>query len=86
VPTVLRVGGFQVIVHLPPREHGPAHVHVRHQHGRVVVALDPIGVVKVDGMPARDVVRAVRIVEHHIHELLEQWRTFHGEAKTDHRG
>jgi hypothetical protein len=29
MPTVLHVGGFQVRIFLPPREHGPARVHVR---------------------------------------------------------
>ena len=28
MPIVFRLDGFEVVILLPPREHGPAHVHV----------------------------------------------------------
>jgi hypothetical protein len=37
MPTVLVQGGFKVRILLPPREHGPAHVHV-HKAGGLVEA------------------------------------------------
>ena len=39
MPTVLHIDGFQVRIFLPPREHGPAHVHVRKAGAGVVINL-----------------------------------------------
>ena len=83
MPRVHENGGFKVYIYLPPREHGPAHVHVLYADGEVVVrigtgsALEPH---RVFG-PIRDVdvVRAVRIVEEVEEALLGAWRKHHGE-------
>jgi hypothetical protein len=82
MPTVLRADGFEVRILLPPREHGPAHVHVR-KAGAVVVIDLPAGdsppvVRTVRRMRAADVVAAVRLVEANGDMLLEQWRQYHG--------
>ena len=39
MPTVLDANGFQVRVLLPPREHGPPHVHVHKGGAEVVITL-----------------------------------------------
>ena len=78
MPTVLRVDGFDVVILLPPREHGPAHVHVRKAGGEVVIVLSSLAVHKVEGMRSADVVTAVGIVTNHRDELLAEWRKHHG--------
>jgi hypothetical protein len=82
MPTVLNVDGFQVRILVPPREHGPAHVHV--WKGGTVVVIDlpegdqALGVRKVGGMRTADVVAAFRLVEANVRMLLAQWRKYHG--------
>ena len=82
VPTVLTDGGFQVRILLPPREHGPAHVHVWKAGAVVVIDLpdsgQPFGVRTIAGMRDVDVVAAFRLVEANVAMLLEQWRKYHG--------
>jgi len=62
MPTVLNVDGFQVRILVPPREHGPAHVHVWKAGTVVVIDLpegdQPLGIRKVRGMRTADVVAA----------------------------
>ena len=65
---VLEQDGFQIKVFLPPREHGPAHVHVYKAGGVAVInlpdatqALTLRSVSKT--MRNADVVAAVRLVE-----------------------
>jgi hypothetical protein len=81
VPTVLEHDGFQVRVYLPPREHGPPHVHVVRAGAEVVITLGDTrtrpAIAEAYGMQARDVVRAYRIVEAHQERLLEVWRRYH---------
>ena len=82
MPTVLNVDGFQVRILVPPREHGPAHVHVWKAGTVVVINLrdgdQPLGIRKVRGMRTADVVAAFRLVETNVEMLLEQWRKYHG--------
>jgi hypothetical protein len=84
MPTVLRSGRFRVMSFVPPREHGPPHVHVyKGGEGTVVVLLGrehqlPAIRDVVDVGP-RDVARALRIVRAHAEYLRERWRKIHGE-------
>lgn len=78
MPIVLRVDGLDVVILLPPREHGPAHVHVRKAGDEVVIVLSSLVVRKVEGMRSADVVTAVGIVANHRGELLTAWRKHHG--------
>ena len=82
MPTFLDVGGFQVRILLPPREHGPPHVHVWKAGAVVVIDLpdgdQPLGIRKLHGMRTVDVVTAFRLVEANVAMLLEQWRKYHG--------
>jgi len=82
VPTVLRDGGFHVRILLPPREHGPPHVHVRKARAVVVIDLPhegkAIGIRRIRRMRDTDVMTAFRLVEANVELLLEQWRKYHG--------
>jgi Domain of unknown function (DUF4160) len=79
----MRSGGFAVRILLPPREHGPPHVHVVKAGAKVVIRLGgadgPVKLVEVQGMKNQDVVRAVRLVETWKTQLLATWKTIHGE-------
>jgi hypothetical protein len=78
MPTVLRGGGFDVVILLPPREHGPAHVHARKNGGEVVILLSSLAVQRVKQMRSADVVTAIGIIADHQEELLAAWRKYHG--------
>lgn len=82
MPTVSTDGGFQLRSLLPPREHGPAHVHVRKAGAVVVIDLpdadQSLGIRKIRRMRDADVVAAFRLVEANIELLLEHWRKYHG--------
>jgi hypothetical protein len=78
MPIVLRAAGFEVAIYQPPREHGPAHVHIFRAGTQVVITLSPIAVERVHRMRPADVVKAVRIVEAHRRMLLRKWREIHG--------
>jgi Domain of unknown function (DUF4160) len=83
LPTVIRSAGFAVRILLPPREHGPPHVHVVKAGAKVVIRLggkdDPVKLVEVQGMKNKDVVRAVRLVALWKTQLLATWKAIHDE-------
>lgn len=76
MPTVLRQEGYDVMVYT--NDHAPAHVHVWKSGGEVIIGLDPVEVVRVEGMKKREASKAVGIVEAHRDFLLERWREIHG--------
>lgn len=82
MPTILRVHGFAVKILLPPREHGPAHVHVIKAGGEVIIELGKMGgdcfLKEVHGMKNTDIIGAVRIVEANLEALRAIWRRYHG--------
>ena len=79
MPAVLRFRRFRVIILLPPREHPPAHVHVEHSDGEVIVELEPLVVRQVNGaVKDKDVATAYRLVEANVDFLLTEWRKYHG--------
>ena len=81
MPRVHEVDGFRVYIYLPPREHGPAHVHVLKAGSEVVVQIgtgEALRPYRVFGpIRASEVVRAVRIVEAVEDYLLKEWRRHH---------
>jgi hypothetical protein len=87
MPTVLQADGFKVRILLPPREHGPPHVHVDRGDGQVVILLPsktgPCGIRTVYRMRNADVVAAFRLVERNAALLLAAWRQHHGESPSE---
>ena len=84
MPTVPRVGAFRVIILFPPREHGPAHVHVVTADGLARIDLArqdiPQQTSRVDGMKQSDVRKAERIVSANTDYLLAERRKIHGDT------
>ena len=77
MPTVFRVDGFTISILLPPREHGPAHVHVRKAGEEIVIFLSPI-VTSDNNMTRTNGREALRLVQNNVAFLLSQWRKIHG--------
>jgi len=84
MPTVLVQGAFRVRILLPPREHGPAHVHVHKAGGLVVIDLPTEGrsvrIRTMSRMRVPDVIAAVRLVEANAAMLLRERRRHHGHS------
>lgn len=82
---VIREGGFTVHILLPPREHGPAHVHIRRAGAEVVIRLgspaQPARVWEVYGMKDSEVVRAMHLVQRHLAQLRGAWERIHGDSE-----
>ena len=78
MPEIVRRNGFVLKILLPPREHGPPHVHVFRAEGEVVINLVPLGVREVNAMSPAQVMKALRLVEQHATLLLAAWRKYHG--------
>lgn len=82
MPVVLRQGGFTVRIFLPPREHGPPHVHVERGGGTIVLELPTSTrgprIRSVRDMPDHVAVAAFHLVEAHATELHAAWRRYHG--------
>ena len=80
MPTVLRQGGFSVMV--LTNDHIPAHVHVFKAGTEVIVNLG-IGtngpqIREVKGMSKGNVRKAVRLIEESLVTLREEWERIHG--------
>ncbi len=82
MPTIFVIDGFTVRILPPPREHGPAHVHIWKSGTEVVITLGDRdaapSIRRVFGMNQLDVARAHRIVAEHKDLLLQFWRQYHG--------
>jgi hypothetical protein len=82
VPVVLRAGSFRIVIYLPPREHGPPHVHVDADDGEIVVELargvEPARIRRVRGLSTSDAMAGFRVVESNLEFLRTCWRKYHG--------
>ena len=76
-PVILRRNGFVFRIFFPPREHGPAHVHVRKGGAEAVISLADASVRDAGSMRAADLSRAQAIVQARREELLEIWEAYH---------
>lgn len=87
MPTVLQVDGFAVRIRLPPREHGPPHVHVHKAGGEAIIELGAPGescfLREVHRMKNADILRAVRIVEANTERITDYWRKYHEAQSAD---
>lgn len=82
MPTVLREGGFRVLILFPPREHPPPHVHVVKGEGIAIIRLGTGDArqltLRVERLTAADRRNAERIVREHTEVLMREWRRIHG--------
>jgi hypothetical protein len=80
MPEVFRQGAMVVRVLLPPREHGPAHVHVWCPEGVAVVEVMPsVRVREIHGrMKAATLREIVDAISARHDECVAAWRRHHG--------
>ena len=77
MPTVLRHGGFDFVVHT--NDHPPPNVHVLSAEGECRILLEPeVALDKVWSMRATDAREAVRLARQHRDFLRAQWERIHG--------
>jgi len=63
---------------VPASSHHYPHVHVWKAGGEVVINLEPVSIVSVEGMKKKEATKAVAIVEANRDFLLTRWREIHG--------
>jgi len=73
--TVLRSGGFRVVIFT--NAHEPAHVHVFGDGEAKVNLVETVELVWAHAMSTAELRRAVRLVAEHRDELLTRWRVLH---------
>lgn len=79
MPEIFREGSFVVRVLLPPREHGPAHVHVWSPEGYMVVQLEPsLSIREAHGIKSSTAREILSSIEARYDECLAAWRRYHG--------
>ena len=58
----------------------PIYVHLENADDLAKIALEPeIKLVENNGIKAKDIKRAMNIVEEYKEEFIEKWKEFHGE-------
>ena len=78
MPTILVIFGLRF--YFFANEHLPIHVHLENADGLAKIALEPeIKLVENNGIKAKDIKRAMNIVEEYKEEFIEKWKEFHGE-------
>lgn len=76
-PTILRQGGYQVVIF--PNDHPPAHVHVRRSGNTARVRLEPVEILHNQGFNIRELGQIVGIVKQHQAMLLLAWQRIQGD-------
>lgn len=75
MPTVLRSGPYRVYFHShEPNE--PPHVHVDRDDLSCKLWIDPVGLARNFGFPAKEIRRIQELVTQHQTELLEAWHGY----------
>jgi hypothetical protein len=76
-PTVLRHGPFRF--YFFSREEPRPHVHVQHPDGEAKIWLHPsIELAQNFGLTAKQLKKAIQLVEEHEHEIREAWQRHFG--------
>ena len=78
MPTILVIFGLRF--YFFANEHLPIYVHLENADGLAKIALEPeIKLVENNGIKAKEIKRAMNIVEEYKEEFIEKWKEFHGE-------
>jgi hypothetical protein len=82
VPTVLKSGGFRVVVY--PNDHRPPHVHVIGMGHEAMFELNcprgPVALRENYGFSSRELARIVTILAENLGALCVAWESIHGIA------
>ena len=77
--TIHRAGRLRIVIY--SNDHAPAHVHAINPDGHCRINLESVGapeLISVDGMRAKDVREAQRLVANNLDAFLAEWRRIHG--------
>ena len=75
-PTVFNEDGFRFFFY--SNEHKPTHVHVEKGDGAAKFDLEPIDLVKNEGLKAKELKKAEEIIKEHKEEILTRWNEYFG--------
>ena len=79
-PTIIREGGFRVVIHT--HDHLPPHVHVQKEGKDARVYLTPVALWDSD-LTDRQTRQAVALVRENREILLAKWNEIHGKNEVD---
>jgi len=71
MPAVITFRGFRVVINT--HDHTPRHVHVLRAGGVVIIEIDSLEIVTLEGMSNRDVRTAVQLVTDNQAFLASEW-------------
>jgi hypothetical protein len=75
LPTLMTIEGIRIYFY--SNEKGePPHVHVEYQGLTAKIWITPVSVASIQGLKAKEVAKAVRIVKKHEKELRGKWNEF----------
>ncbi len=76
MPTILRKNGFSFFFY--SNEHRPIHVHVEKGDGDAKFNLEPlVELVESHGLKTRELSDAEEIINEHLQQIIEAWKTYH---------
>jgi hypothetical protein len=84
VGTVLENDHWKIKVYAPPKEHGPAHVHVKAKgaNAEVRISLETLEVIGKTEFSKRAVKGIIIYVHENYEYLMKCWEDLHGKKKT----
>lgn len=78
MPTLFELFGLRFFFY--SNEHEPIHIHVENADGRIKVQIKPtIEVVNVQGMKAKDIKKALSMIELCQDDILNAWKSYFSE-------
>lgn len=81
MPTVMRIGGYRVVIYL--NDHRPAHVHVLGGDGSAVFPLNcyrkPVELRESQGLTRIEARRICLLLEDAVQALCSEWRRYHAD-------
>lgn len=80
MPTVFTVGNLRIVIY--PNDHAPPHVHVVGPDGEAKVRIGGRrrhpSLISNNGLTARELARALVVIDENIEVLRQAWRQHHG--------
>ena len=80
VGTVIENGKWKIKIYAPPREHGPAHVHVvaKGENAEVKISLVTLEVIGTTEFSRRTVKSIIKFIHENYDYLWKCWENLHG--------
>lgn len=81
--TIAENGHWKIKVYAPPREHGPAHVHVLSKSDRseVKISLESYEVLGKTRFTRKSIKKILKFIDDNYNQLMDAWEALHGKKK-----